>query len=245
VDIEVTSRKQIQEHLQKKKNNSTPALITALEVGNLTLAAKYVLTDTKKHKSAWIIGFFTVFIVVFFTSLLQNSIDKSPIIFLKLSEDQVGEYDLLLSPSPTSASPNFWLNSTDIDLKISEAPLVVGAVPRWVFLGKVSNPNNPTYNTSSAILIIDSRQETEIGLGRGWIHPPLGRDETHISSSVLRALGVEANKGETIILTIDFISVLDSAGALPGGFDGLVRNLLAQNGLNLTISIEQFIPLLE
>ena len=28
-------------------------------------------------------------------SLLQNSIDKSPIVFLKLSEDEVGEYDLV------------------------------------------------------------------------------------------------------------------------------------------------------
>ncbi len=69
--------------------------ITSVELANLTVAVKYVITDTKRHKRDWVIGFVTVFLVVLFTSLLQNAISKSPIVFLKLAEDQVGEYDLV------------------------------------------------------------------------------------------------------------------------------------------------------
>ncbi len=83
-------------------------LITGLEFQNFQLAVRYVISDTGKHKKAFLIGFFTVFLVVFFIryyfshphdpSLLQNAITKAPIIFVKLSEDQVGEYDLVLLP---------------------------------------------------------------------------------------------------------------------------------------------------
>ncbi len=53
----------------------------------------------------------------------------------------------------------------------------------------------------------------EIGLGRGWVHPPLGRDEVHVSSTVLRRLGVQANSNQNVTLKIDFIKLFEDAGA--------------------------------
>jgi len=44
------------------------------------------------------IGIFTVVLVVCFVALLQNTIARSPVVFMKLAENNVGEYDLVLSP---------------------------------------------------------------------------------------------------------------------------------------------------
>lgn len=97
VTIDVKSRSQAKEAwlpLSSKKS-AKRAWITSLEISNLSVALKYVVTDTKRHKRDWVIGLTTVFLVVLFTSMLQNAISKSPIVFLKLAEDQVGEYDLV------------------------------------------------------------------------------------------------------------------------------------------------------
>lgn len=85
--------------------------------GNFVTAVKCVWADTKKNTKSFVIGCVTVAIVVFSLrcassvlstwcwpnsdhSLLQNSIEHAPIIFLKLGEDNVGEYDLVILPDP-------------------------------------------------------------------------------------------------------------------------------------------------
>ena len=52
--------------LKEIKKNGKRVWFTGLEISNLSVAVKYVITDTKKHKRAWLIGFFTVFLVVTF-----------------------------------------------------------------------------------------------------------------------------------------------------------------------------------
>ncbi len=37
-------------------------------------------------------------------SLLQNTVVNSPVLFLKLSEDTVGEFDLVMTPKSTAES---------------------------------------------------------------------------------------------------------------------------------------------
>eukprot|EP01114_Cavostelium_apophysatum_P002845 TRINITY_DN1253_c0_g3_i1.p1 TRINITY_DN1253_c0_g3~~TRINITY_DN1253_c0_g3_i1.p1 ORF type:complete len:1241 (+),score=361.47 TRINITY_DN1253_c0_g3_i1:25-3723(+) len=230
-NIDVTSLHQVREHFKNK-----PMQISWFDFTNTKLAVKYVVTDSKRHRRAWMIGFFTVFLVVVFTSLLQNAIDKSPIVFLKLSEDQVGEYDLLLTPKVDQNSQSFWLNSTDISEKLKDAPLAVGAAPRWVMLGRIYNALDGTQNTSTSILVIDTEKEKEINLGRGWKHPPLGKDQTHVTSSVLRSIGVKAQSGETVFIDIDFYNILTTTGAFgDDGLNTLIKELIAAN-VNLTAS---------
>ncbi|KAK5577019.1 hypothetical protein RB653_001956 [Dictyostelium firmibasis] len=68
--------------------------------GDLRVAVKYVHNNSKKNRKSLLLGLFTVFLVVLFISFLQNLIQSSPIVFLKLSEDQAGELDLVLIGDP-------------------------------------------------------------------------------------------------------------------------------------------------
>eukprot|EP01132_Coremiostelium_polycephalum_P006778 gene6778-8410_t len=81
-------------------------------LGDLRVAIKYVYNNSKKNLKSLILGLLTVFLVVLFISFLQNLIQASPIVFLKLSEDQSGELDLVLTASGDSiASTNTSLQS--------------------------------------------------------------------------------------------------------------------------------------
>ncbi|EGC28601.1 hypothetical protein DICPUDRAFT_159955 [Dictyostelium purpureum] len=68
--------------------------------GDFRVALKYVHNNSKKNRKSLLLGLFTVFLVVLFISFLQNLIQSSPIVFLKLSEDQAGELDLVLTGDP-------------------------------------------------------------------------------------------------------------------------------------------------
>lgn len=69
-------------------------------------------------------------IIHFFISLLQNIIQKSPIVFLQLSEDEVGEFDLVCtfffaekwiimsSPNNSTNIFNFIITGYDITPKL-------------------------------------------------------------------------------------------------------------------------------
>ncbi|KAF2072454.1 hypothetical protein CYY_006230 [Polysphondylium violaceum] len=70
--------------------------------GDLRVALKYVHNNSKRNKKSLLLGLFTIFLVVLFISFLQNLIQASPIVFLKLSEDQTGELDLVITGDPNN-----------------------------------------------------------------------------------------------------------------------------------------------
>jgi t-SNARE complex subunit (syntaxin) len=61
-------------------------------LGTMLFALNYVNMDTKKRLGSFSIGLLTIIIVVFVVSILYNSVQKAPIVFLKLAEDQAGAY---------------------------------------------------------------------------------------------------------------------------------------------------------
>ncbi len=58
------------------------------------------------------------------------------------------------------------LNQTDIERRLRGVDFVAGSAPRWVFIGKVRNVDDPTLNTSVAMLFLNSSKELSLGLGR-------------------------------------------------------------------------------
>jgi hypothetical protein len=68
-------------------------------LAGLRLAFLYVWADTRRHKRSFFVGLFTVFLVVFFISLMQNALSKSSLVFFRLAETSVGENDLVLNPN--------------------------------------------------------------------------------------------------------------------------------------------------
>ncbi|EGG18606.1 hypothetical protein DFA_04100 [Cavenderia fasciculata] len=71
-------------------------------LGDFQVAFRYVHKNSKKNIKSLVLGLLTVFLVVLFISFLQNLIQASPIVFLKLSEDQTGELDLILTGDPSA-----------------------------------------------------------------------------------------------------------------------------------------------
>jgi len=59
------------------------------------VSIRYVWKNTQRSTRGAFIGICTVFLVVLFLSFLQNMIQSSPKIFVKLAEGQTGETDLV------------------------------------------------------------------------------------------------------------------------------------------------------
>ena len=60
------------------------------------------------------------------------------------------------------------LNNSEIQEKLKNVDFIKGASPRWIFLGKVRNPQNTKINTSVTVLFLNTSQELAIGLGRDF-----------------------------------------------------------------------------
>ena len=70
------------------------------------VAGEYVLKNTRrKNKKSTVIGLVTVVILVTFLIVLENTIKKAPVIFLRLSEMSSGEMDFTLSPKTFAGTP--------------------------------------------------------------------------------------------------------------------------------------------
>ncbi|GAM21205.1 hypothetical protein SAMD00019534_043800 [Acytostelium subglobosum LB1] len=210
-------------------------------MADVNVAMRYVHNSSKKNVKSIVMGLITVLLVVTFISFLQNLIQNSPVVFLKLSEDQAGELDLVLTGDPTSFTTTnstlqathgltaptpspldalskfslspFLINSTMLTQKLSNADMVHGVAPRWTTIGDIQSP--VTNITSSLImLVINSTLEKQLGLGRGWNLPPLIGNQAHFSSAFLRRLQVEPNKNQTVNMHVDFVDVMERMGAV-------------------------------
>ena len=96
-----------------------------------------------------------------------------------------------------------FLNYYEIKEKLANLSFIEGISPRWFILGKASHINNKTnvsneFNTN--ILILDSAEENNIGLGRELNLPELKLYECYISQTLANALKVK--NGDKIKLEI-------------------------------------------
>jgi hypothetical protein len=83
-----------------KTNLKLQKLKTQFKVymGTLSTILNYISTDIAKKPRSFKIGVFSVFIVVVFLTLLESGLSITPIMFLKIAEDQAGAIDLILAP---------------------------------------------------------------------------------------------------------------------------------------------------
>lgn len=206
----------------------------AAPTGALKVSAHYIVNDARRHPRSWLIGLFTIMLVVCFLALLQNAIQRSPYIFLRLAELTVGEMDVLMTRESSnttamsssasasnaaggaaSALDQLFLNHTHVAERTASLYSVEGTSPRWILPVVVSNKYVPANSLRAVALMVDTLHEQEIGIGRGFYHRPLGEGEAHVTSALLRILGVQPNYGQRIMLTIDVSQMLSTAG-IPG-----------------------------
>lgn len=67
-------------------------------LAGFALGFKYVTADFKRNKRNVAVGITTIALSVTFVCLLKNAIEHSPVVFLRLAETKIGEYDILLNP---------------------------------------------------------------------------------------------------------------------------------------------------
>ena len=65
--------------------------------------AKHSYRDVKRRKLHFFLAFCSVFVAVLSTLVVNTLISQGPVVFLKLAEATVGEYDALMTPVPYSA----------------------------------------------------------------------------------------------------------------------------------------------
>ncbi|KNE69101.1 hypothetical protein AMAG_13965 [Allomyces macrogynus ATCC 38327] len=182
------------------------------------MLVSYVEAENKRNYRSFLIGLVTVFLVVVFLTLVRNALVRSSIVFVKLSEDTVGQYDLLMTPSQDGTS--MFLNATDLTTRLASVDSIRGAVPRWILPVNVTASDQGQWNTSAVnrdvlatavVLIMDSKLEEDLGVGVSWKHRALGENEAHVTGSLLRALGKRPNLGDTINLKMDLSAMMASA----------------------------------
>lgn len=64
-------------------------------MGSMQLILDYILADTRRNHRSFAIGSSTVLIVVLFLTLIQNTLLRANLVFVRLAEDSVGSFDLV------------------------------------------------------------------------------------------------------------------------------------------------------
>lgn len=94
-----------------------------------------------------------------------------------------------------------------------------GFSPRHTLITRLRNSKVPTLNTSSLFIIIDSKREVDIGLGRYFSQTVLGDGEIMISNAALRHMQINPKKKEKVQLhfSIDTLQAMLGPLAMAGG----------------------------
>ncbi|KAJ5070664.1 hypothetical protein M0811_10734 [Anaeramoeba ignava] len=179
--------------------------------GNFKMCFRYVFANIKRNPRSFIIGVSSIFLVVFFVSLLDNTLKKAPWIYLALSEDTTGEIDAQITPT-TYNQEVYWVNYTEMNEKLSGSSDIHGAAPRWVARANISSKTNENFQTTANVLILDTKKEKEMGLSRAWDKRVLGEEEAYVSDNLLRILGVQSNCGDRVVVNITLETILSLLG---------------------------------
>ena len=213
-------------------------------LSNIIVTMNYLKSDLIKKQRAFKIGLVSIFLVVFFLTLLLNAIELCSCIFIKLSEEQTGEIDLIFTPylmsknvanqksgfdsffynktvENRSSTLNFdnlnFLNFHDVQKKLENLSFIEGVSPRWIITGHAKNiDNTDNSNFRANIFILDSAIENNIGIGRELSLPDLKDDfDCYVSTTLSDALKLDIGKQLQVSISLsEFLS------AYSGGGDG-------------------------
>ena len=191
------------------------------------MSITYLQAETKRNYRGFVVGLFTVLLVVAVIALIQNNTLKSPIIFFKVAENSVGETDLVLTPGvgnwdvvvDTVAGLPL-LNQSWFDVALTNTEGIAGTSGRWLFFTRILSPmhlGDRQYTASALMLGVNSVKEKTMELGRAWNWPPLAPYHAYISRSIIRQVGytVEEAPGKVVVLRVDVFDFAKQLGIIP------------------------------
>lgn len=200
--------------------------------------------------------------------MLLSLILVGTVIYVKVAENQAGEADIVLIPTP-AANDTRTLDTTNVDAEnlqdsfrlinfrtlepvLNTIEDIQGVAPRWTLKASVYNPDDisgKNLNTSCYIIIADTRKERDIGLGRAFSKTVLGYGEAFATTSILNVLGVSRFQGQRLMITIDFLKSFSDSGVIDADSttrEDLAREILDSFGVldsitNITVDPNDFI----
>ena len=182
----------------------------------------FTKSDLHKRRTGYLIGVFTIIVVVLVVAAILDGTSKSPVLFVKLAEDQTGEMDMIMLGT-TDENPLPFLNGTEAEINTADIDSITGVAPRWLLSASVMKKwpgkNEPNKSVGATILIYDSQQEEKMNFGRTWKNRRIGEGEALVKDTVLRQLGIEAAIGEHVRIEIDTTRFLQEQDITAGGTD--------------------------
>ena len=114
---------------------------------SLSFFLKHSYRDVGRKKFHFCLSFCSVFIVVWSALVINTLVEQGPIIFLKLAEGDVGQFDGILRPTKGNYVDGGYQQSAGIFLNSTKISEVVGdefnMSPRKMFCGATSESNSP------------------------------------------------------------------------------------------------------
>ena len=202
------------------------------QYANFIVILNYLKSDLIKKQRSFKIGLISIFLVVFFLTMISHVISLSPLIFFRLVEESVSEADMIFIPKISSgyvqksnnrfnkfiiekkelSSEIFNFRMLDFDFikeKLQNISFLKGVSPRWMFMGNTTSSGiNGTGNWAlSNLILLDSDLENKIGMGRKNYLKRLYLNECYVSKSLYKSLKLD-NKNTNVSLIIKFSSLL-------------------------------------
>eukprot|EP01063_Lacrimia_lanifica_P005752 TRINITY_DN13486_c0_g1_i1.p1 TRINITY_DN13486_c0_g1~~TRINITY_DN13486_c0_g1_i1.p1 ORF type:complete len:1114 (+),score=414.00 TRINITY_DN13486_c0_g1_i1:45-3344(+) len=214
-----------------------------LEMATTKLSVQFTLSEYRQRASTYALGLASVVIVVWLVASLLTGTSKTPVVFMKLAEEQTGEMDILMlkdfrnaraaaggDGDPFSSGGLPLLNYTDLDEKLRRSKFAdaMGVAPRWLLTAGArrkwqtpSTLSNASDSVAVTIVMVDTAKEQQLRLGRLWPHRKLGEAEAHVNADLLEQLNIEGDSGDHIIVEIDLNRMAQEINLgtieLPGG----------------------------
>ena len=204
---------------------------------NLIVIFNYLKSDLIKKQRAFKIGLISIYLVVFFITMLMNVISVSPTIFIRLSEDQVGEADFIFVPMLTNVDVSTAVNQSafdklilknnktssffdvkfidfdDLNERLKNVSFLNGLAPRWILKGNTTNEiDNQTNWAVSNLFIIDSKLENKQGMGRKLHLHTIGYNECYVSNSLYKSLKIDTETNNNVTIDVKLSAILKAFG---------------------------------
>lgn len=221
---------------------------------NSRVIYNYLSSDLIKKQRSFKIGLISIYLVVFFITMLMNAISLCPSIFLRLCEDQVGEADFIFTPmlskKDASKISSTWdrvlFNETkeaerklmniqfidfeDMKKRLENNTIIKGVMPRWMLRGNTTNRNendNETNWAISTLFILNSKLENKYGMGRKLHLRSLKENECYVSDSLYKSLKLDLKNNSEIVVNVRLSAILKSVGQTQ------VTNLFEQGDMTI------------
>ena len=163
---------------------------------------KHAWRDITRRKSHFCLAFGSVFVVVLSTLVVNTIINKGPIIFLKLAQEDAGEFDAVFSPGGGYEETMNYFDRMDLMLNYTQIQGLVDSetnlAPRFHTCG-ITAENYPL--KEPCLMVWDTDMEKAIDLAPGYPYEALSYGECLVPKTYQEQ--AKLKKGDSIQFSLN------------------------------------------